>query len=186
MSAPEPSDAAVLSALRHEPEQVALLYDRYARRLVRHLQSEGASEEVALDATQETFARLIVRRRRVRPAPDGTIWPWLVVTGRNLVRDWQRRGKVERRARQRLGLALGEDAILDSNSRLDAGARRAELRAALASLSPHQRAAVYGRVVDELEYPQLARATGSTEQAARRRVSRGLRAMQTFLEGGRQ
>jgi DNA-directed RNA polymerase specialized sigma24 family protein len=39
-------------------------------------------------------------------------------------------------------------------------------------------------VLDQLDYPEIAGATGASEQTVRRRVSRGLRAMQTFLEGG--
>lgn len=163
-----------------------MLYDRYADRLVRHLQREGASEEAALDATQETFARLIVRRRRVRTAADGTVWPWLVVTGRNLVRSWQRRGKVETRARQRLGLPAAYDESAETAARIDARDLRPDLRAALAGLPVDQRAAVYGRVVDGLDYSQIALTAAASEQTIRRRVSRGLRAMQTFLEGGAQ
>jgi RNA polymerase sigma-70 factor (ECF subfamily) len=51
-------------------------------------------------------------------------------------------------------------------------------------LSPEQRTAVTARVLDQLDYPEIAGATGASEQTVRRRVSRGLRAMQTFLEGG--
>lgn len=81
------SGARLLQALRREPEAVGVLYDRYAERLVRYLRLEGASEDIALDAVQEVFARLIVHRGRVRPGADGSVWPWLVVTGRNLLRD---------------------------------------------------------------------------------------------------
>lgn len=184
MHEPSGSDAELLSALGREPELVAVLFDRHAQRLVRELQRSGASEDVALDATQEAFARLIVHGRQVRAAPDGTVWPWLLVTGRNLVRDWQRRGKVERRARRRLGLAAAGDDTTEAAARIDARRRGSDLRAALAGLPLDQRAAVYGRVVDELDYAQLASAAGASEQTVRRRVSRGLRAMQTFLEGG--
>jgi RNA polymerase sigma-70 factor (ECF subfamily) len=179
-----PTDAELLHALRSDPEAVGALYDRYAQRLVRSLQQEGASEDIALDAVQEVFARLIVHRRRVRPAPDGSLWPWLVFTGRNLLRDWHRRRAVDAKARHRLGLAVDPDEAEDAVARMDAKRRRRNLRRALARLTPEQRTAVTARVLDELDYPEIASAAQASEVTVRRRVSRGLRAMQTFLQGG--
>jgi RNA polymerase sigma-70 factor (ECF subfamily) len=161
-----------------------LVYDRYALRLVRYLREQGASEDVALDAVQEAFARLIVHRRRVRLAEDRSLWPWLAVTGRNLLRDWQRRGVVEARARHRLGISIAPDESADALTRLDAIRQGSPLRVALERLSPEQRTAVAARVIEERDYPEIAEATGASEETVRRRVSRGLRAMQTFLQGG--
>jgi DNA-directed RNA polymerase specialized sigma24 family protein len=107
-----------------------LVYDRYALCFVRYLQQQGASEDVALDATQEVFVRLIVHRRQVRLADDGSLWPWLAVSGRNLVRDWQRRGVAEARARHRLGIVVAPDEAADALTRLEATGQRTPLRLA--------------------------------------------------------
>jgi RNA polymerase sigma factor (sigma-70 family) len=184
VSGREPTDGQLLQALRREAQASALLYDRYASRLVGYLRQQGASEDAALDATQEVFARLIVDGRKVRPGKDGTIWPWLAVTGRNLLRDWQRRGAVEARARQRLGLWAASDETVDLVTRVDARRHRGRLRVALARLSPEQRRLVTARVLDERDYAEIASEAGASEASVRRRVSRGLRAMQTFLQGG--
>jgi RNA polymerase sigma factor (sigma-70 family) len=184
VSEEDSADGELFRALRRDPEIVGLIYDRYASRLVSYLQHRGASEDVALDAVQEAFARLIVHRRQVRLADDGSLWPWLAVTGRNLVRDWQRRGVVEVRARCRLGLPAASDEATDALSRVEANRLRARLRQALSRLSPEQRTAVTARVLDERDYPEIADAAGTSEATVRRRVSRGLRAMQTFLQGG--
>lgn len=178
------SDGDLLHALRRQPQAVDRVYDRYALRLVRYLQQQGATDDVALDATQEVFARLIVHRRGVRLADDGSLWPWLAVTGRNLLRDWQRRGRVDGRARHRLGLPVSSDYTGDALARLDASRLRSKLRLALARLTPEQRTAVTARVIHERDYTEIARAEGASEQTVRRRVSRGLRTMQTFLQGG--
>jgi RNA polymerase sigma-70 factor (ECF subfamily) len=183
VSGRDPTDAELVQALRREPEAVGVLYDRYASRLVGYLCQHGASQESALDAAQEVFARLIVHGRRVRAAEDGTVWPWLAVTGRNLLRDWQRRGIVEIRARQRLGLAVAPDET-DALARADAIRLGPRLRVGLARLSPEQREAVTARVLDELDYREIANVVGASEPTVRRRVSRGLRALQTFLQGG--
>jgi RNA polymerase sigma factor (sigma-70 family) len=178
------SDAELLQALRREPQVVAVLYDRYALRLVRYLMHEGAAEDIALDAVQEAFAGLIVHRRRVRPGADGSVWPWLVVTGRNLLRDWQRRRAVDTRARRRLGIAVAYDQAADVLARVDASRLRPRLGLALDRLPFEQRTAVTARVLNELDYAEIASAAGTSEATVRRRVSRGLRAMQTFLQGG--
>jgi RNA polymerase sigma-70 factor (ECF subfamily) len=49
--------------------------------------------------------------------------------------------------------------------------------AAFGELSVEQREALWLRVVEERPYPEVSRALGLTEQAARARVSRGLRAL---------
>jgi RNA polymerase sigma-70 factor (ECF subfamily) len=82
---------------------------------------------------------------------------------------------VEDRARKRLGIVL-EPAVYDeADARLDAVARRAELSARLALLPEGTRAAVLLRVVEQLDYDELARRLGCSSPAARLRVSRGLR-----------
>ena len=184
MSGKRPTDAELLQALRRDPQAVGVLYDRYASRLVRYLQHQGARDDVALDATQEMFARLIVHGRRVRPSPDGTIWPWLAVSGRNLLRDWQRRGAVEAKARRRLGLPVAIVEASDPLALVEAAQLDPSLSNGLAGLSPDQRTAVTARVIQERDYAEIASATGASETTVRRRVSRGLRAMQTFLQGG--
>ena len=179
------SDAELLRALRREPRAVGALYDRYALRLVRYLRQEGADEDVAFDAVQEVFARLIVHRRRVHPGADGSAWPWLVVTGRNLLRDWRRRRAVDARARLRLGIAaVSDETVADDLERAEALRLTPLLGLALDQLPPDQRTAVTARVLNELDYAEIASATGASEVTVRRRVSRGLRAMQTFLQGG--
>lgn len=183
------TDAEALQVLHGDPDAICALYDRYVVRLVRFLQGAGASREVAWDATQETFARLLERGYRGRLAPDRSAWPWLAVTARNLLYDWQRRGSVDDRARRKLGTALvvvTGDELEDALARLDDESLGGELGSALGSLPADQRTAVTGRVIGEADYGELAAASCTSEQTIRRRVSRGLRAMRTLLEGGRQ
>lgn len=184
MAGHDPTDGELLHALRRDALAAGVLYDRYALRLVRYLQQQGADEQTAFDAVQETFARLVVYRRHVEPGADGTIRPWLAVVGRNLVRDWQRRGVVETKARERLGLPLTADESSEALSRVEASQLSPQLRLAFARLPREQQAAVAARVVDELDYRQIAAVTGTSEQTIRGRVSRGLRAMHIFLQGG--
>jgi RNA polymerase sigma factor (sigma-70 family) len=181
------TDAQALEALRRDPEAICALYDRHVVQLVRFLERVGATQEVAWDVTQETFARLLARGYRGRLEPDASAWPWLAVTSRNLLRDWQRRGRVDERARRRIGVAgieSGEGELEDALTRLDMEKRRDGIDDALTSLAPLQRDAVLGRVVDEKDYAMLAEDASESEQTMRRRVSRGLRFMRAQIEEG--
>src|SRR4029453_4021560 len=98
-----------------------------------------------------------------------------------------RRGKAERRGLRRLGLERpqlveGECARIEELAGLDA--MRGTLAEHLSRLAPAQRRALDLRVVRELPYPEVADRLGISEQAARARVSRGLRALGSALGGG--
>jgi RNA polymerase sigma-70 factor (ECF subfamily) len=179
------TDAQALKDLRRDPEAICVLYDRHLAALVRYLARVGASPEVAWDVAQETFARLLTRGYRGRLESDESAWPWLAVTSRNLLRDWQRRGKADESARRRAGIAVvdsGEDDLEDALARLDSDRQSRDIEAALESLPSPQKAAVIGRVVDEKGYDTLAEDACETEQTMRGRVSRGLRFMRAMIE----
>ena len=96
-----------------------------------------------------------------------------------------RRGRVEASARARLGmpeLILDEDTA-ETIGRLGSGDGDASL--ALASLPNEQRQAIEARVLDEREYPDIARELHCSEALVRQRVSRGLRALRTRMAGRR-
>jgi RNA polymerase sigma-70 factor (ECF subfamily) len=91
-----------------------------------------------------------------------------------------RRGVVERRALTRLGVERGPLADIDYERIEDLASLRshqAALAEGLASLSIEQREALQLRIVEERSYAELASTLGITEQTARARVSRALRAL---------
>ena len=127
-------------------------------------------------------------RRRFAGDPrdaDG-LAAWIFGIARNVLNEELRRGAVERRALRRAGV---QTPLLDGEelARIEELAALGELRAAvagaLAELAAEQREAVRLRVVDELDYAAVAGRLGITEQAARARVSRGLRALGAALDG---
>ena len=83
-----------------------------------------------------------------------------------------------------IGLEFAGDESGDALARVDGVRLRGKLLLALGRLPDDQRLAVAARIVDELDYAEIAAAGGASEPTVRQRVSRGLRAMQTFLEGG--
>ena len=104
---------------------------------------------------------------------------WLLGIAAHKTVDALRRGHVEHRAQQQLGMAQiawSED-DLDYVTRVDRG----PLERLLADLPAEQRQAIQAHIVEEVEYCDLARLAGVSEPAMRKRVSRGLAALRRQL-----
>jgi RNA polymerase sigma-70 factor (ECF subfamily) len=99
---------------------------------------------------------------------------------RHLLADTWERGRVEDRARRRLGverLALTDEAL----ERIEQlGDDRAMTM--LEELPADQRVAIKGRVLEEQEYEELASRLSCSPSVVRQRVSRGLRSLRERLE----
>jgi RNA polymerase sigma factor (sigma-70 family) len=140
---------------------------------------------VAADLTAETFALAWGARSRLRGRSEEEVRGWLFTVGRRQVARYFRRSRIERRATERLGISVpvvSDDDVAAIEERAGLAELRASVRVELERLSDDQRAALRLRVVDELSYDEVADALGITEQAARARVSRGLRVLARSLE----
>jgi RNA polymerase sigma-70 factor (ECF subfamily) len=169
-------------------ERLAAAYERDARRLLVWLARRTYDAQLAIDLVGETYARAYESRRRFRgdaSDPEAlAAWTWGIA--RHVLHDALRRGGNERRALRRLGVeppALSDAEIARVEELAELSTLRAAVAAALDELSPDQREAVRLRVVAELEYSVIAGRLGISEQAARARVSRGLRALGAALDG---
>jgi RNA polymerase sigma-70 factor (ECF subfamily) len=92
-----------------------------------------------------------------------------------------RRGAVERRATERLGLQERLDRSDPAEDPVPVGAWADGANELLDTLPADQREAVRLRVLEDLEYSEVARALGTTSGAARVRVHRGLNALKRHL-----
>jgi RNA polymerase sigma factor (sigma-70 family) len=167
------SDAALLRASRTEAAPFRELYERYAERVYGFHLRRTRDEHVALDLTAETFAQAWLARGRFRDEAGGSAGPWLFGIARNLLAQSVRRRAVELSACERLGvltrLDRGPAAAEPADGWLDDGP--GDL---LDGLPDGQRDAVELRVVEELDYAEVAARLGTTPAAARVRVTRGL------------
>ncbi len=141
--------------------------------------------EVAADLTAEVFAAALVAAPRYRQqSPTAT--PWLFAIAQNKLTESLRRGRVEARARRRLGI---RDPVCFDDEQLDRVVALAsvEMPASelLASLPAEQREAVRLRIVEELSYPQIAARLQTSPLVVRKRVSRGLARLRKTIEEGR-
>jgi RNA polymerase sigma-70 factor (ECF subfamily) len=177
-------DAQLLRASRDDLDAFAELYDRYAERLLDYFTRRTASEDTALELCAETLSRAWVMRERFEDRHEGSAAPWLYGIGRNVLLMSIRRGAVERATATRLGvlerLDLPGEAVAPESGWADGADELLE------SLPPSLRSAVRLRILDDLDYDEVADALGTTESAARVRVHRGLAALRKRLSGSKE
>jgi RNA polymerase sigma factor (sigma-70 family) len=179
-------DAELLLAAPDDPEAFGQFYRRHAVAVERWIRGRTPDMATAADLTAETFAQALIGLNRFRGATDEEARAWVYGIARNLVRRYHRRGRVELATCHKLGIQLDHDAdeLAAIEAQLDAELVASELAQAVDSLPHSQRQALELRVIHELGYDEAAAAMGTTEQNARIRVSRALKALSLRLQGG--
>ena len=172
-------DEQLLARTRGEPSAFGVFYRRHEDRVLGYFLARVGDPEVAADLTAETFAAALVSAHRFRPRKKNPASAWLFGIARNNLAMSRRSGRVEARARRRLGMAplvLTDEAI----------ERITELnRTPLALMDERpgdQREAIRARVIDERDYPEIAMDLRCSEAVVRKRVSRGLGALRARME----
>ena len=176
----EGSDEALLALALANPDAFAEFYGRYERPVVGFFVRAVGRGDLAADLTAETFAQALDAVRRFDPQL-GSASAWLFGIARHVLAHSRARGRVEDRARRRLGmpvLALDDELI----ERLEAAGDDGQALSLLASLPADQREALHARVIDEHEYREIAVEMSCSESVARKRVSRGLAALRARLK----
>ena len=175
------SDASLLAAARHDPDAFGELYERYAEAVHGYFVRRTGSRATALDLTAETFAQAWFVRARFRDESNGSAAPWVYGIARNVLLMSVRRGALERRATDRLGLQERIDRPQGVEDPVPKSSWADGADELLDSLPEHEREAVRLRVLEDLEYSDIARELGTTPAAARVRVHRGLKALKRHL-----
>ncbi len=175
------SDASLLVAARHDPDAFSRLYERYAEAVNDYFARRTGARSAALDLTAETFAQAWLVRGRFRDEAEGSAAPWIYGIARNVLLMSIRRGAIERRATERLGVQdhLDRPQYVEDPMPESTWADGAD--ELLDTLPESQREAVRLRVLEDLEYADVALALGTTPATARVRVHRGLSALKRHL-----
>ncbi|MBO9534227.1 MAG: RNA polymerase sigma factor [Solirubrobacteraceae bacterium] len=167
-------------------EQLARVYDAHAREFVAFFARRVYDPEVAVDLTAETFAAAFVGGDSFTGKTDEDAVRWLYGIAKNQVAGFWRAGQVEQRAVERLGMQQRRGLTDEEYERIEELAALGDLRRRVAAeleAMPAEHAEVLRlRVVQELDYPVLAARLEISEQTARARVSRALRALAVRLE----
>ncbi|MFL6230374.1 MAG: RNA polymerase sigma factor [Pyrinomonadaceae bacterium] len=168
------TDASLLRRSRRDPDAFVEVCRRHSEALAGWLRATVHDDALASELLAETLSEAWFSCRRFRDPGDGDARGWLFGIARNLVRRVYRDRAIERRARLRLGLPVPEEdtaaAVVD---RLAAEQQVAELGPIPEALEL--------RVVDDLEYAEIADRLDLTPEGARTRVFRALGTLRTQI-----
>jgi RNA polymerase sigma factor (sigma-70 family) len=176
------SDAVLLAGTCADADAFAAFYRRYEHLILGYLLRRTRNPEVAADLTAEVFASALRAAGRYRPE-SATAVGWLLTIAERTLASSLRRGRVEARARRRLGI---RDAVIFTGEDLERIETLASLDghglALLDGLPADQRQAVRARILDERSYQDIAGELQTSELVIRKRVSRGLSTLKRQLE----
>ena len=177
------SDGALLAAIAsRDGAAFAVFYRRYVPLVLAYLLRQTRDRETAADLAAEVLSAVLLavgRYTEQRPSAG----PCVIAIARNKLLMSLRRGRVEARARERVGFqaVILEDADLDQMERI-ARVGDDRLVRMVDALPEDERFAVRSRVLDEREYQEIATELSCSEMVVRKRVSRGLARMRSQLK----
>jgi RNA polymerase sigma factor (sigma-70 family) len=164
--------------MRLDSNDFSKLYDLCSREMLTFFARRTYDADAAVDLLAETFAAGFEARRQFRGDDLAAARAWLYGIARNELHGYFRRGRVERRAAERLGVEARVLSDLEYD-RIEELAASHELRERvgfeLEALGTDQREVLRLRVVEGRSYAQVADTLGITEETARSRGSRALR-----------
>ena len=159
-----------------DADEFTALYREHSPGLLAWLYRRTRDAETAADLCAETFAAALASSHRYDPA-RGPAVAWVYGIARNQLATAAKRGRVEDRARRRLGMTPIElsDVAVERIEALAADQR-------LAALPPDQGEAVRARVLEDRDYGEIAAQWRTSESVIRKRVSRGLAGLRERME----
>src|SRR5688572_12610650 len=99
------SDEVLLESSAASPEAFGAFYRRYEERVVRYFVRRVGEPDLAADLTAETFAAALASSHRFRKRGEPAA-AWLFGIARNVLAMSRRRGRIDARARRRLGMPV--------------------------------------------------------------------------------
>lgn len=171
------------AAARGDASAIGEFYRRHVRSLIAFFLHRTGSAEVAADLAHETWVEALTGISRYRG--DGAPAAWLYGIARHKLALSRRRGRVEASARERLArdpLELDEEDMQQIEHLAAVLPIETPALDLLERLPEPQREAIRARMLDEQEYPEIARDLQCSEAVVRQRVSRGLRSLREGLE----
>jgi RNA polymerase sigma factor (sigma-70 family) len=156
------------------------LYDATCQPLFNFLVYQTGDREAARDLVQETYVTALGRLDTYRG--QGTLLSWLRSVGLRKSLDWRRRVKLG--VRKVAALALERTALTSSGSEAAFPGLGDGFQAALNRLSPHQRAALLLRELEDASFAEIAAVLDCGEPTARVHHHRACRKLRLWLRDG--
>jgi RNA polymerase sigma factor (sigma-70 family) len=180
-SAEQRSDTQLLLAARTCSEPFGVFYERHFASVLAFFRRRVPRPEEAFDLTAETFAAALASVPRFEPGPEPPR-AWLFAIARHKFSEALRSSRIQDEARRALAMQpiqLDDEAI----EILETTARAAAIEL-LETLAPEQRDAIRDHHLEDRGYPEIAAELRCSESVIRKRVSRGLAALQAQLQNG--
>jgi RNA polymerase sigma factor (sigma-70 family) len=172
----------LLASTRVDPDAFGVFYLRYERLILGYLLRRVRDPEVAADLAAEVFAAALRAAGRYRPESPTAVG-WLLTIAQRTLASSRRRGRVEARARRRLGIRDSVRFSSQDLERIEAVCSvDGQTLALLEGLPAAQRAAVRAHILDERSYGDIAGELETSELVIRKRVSRGLSTIKRQLQ----
>ena len=169
------SDGELLAAIAaRDGSAFSVFYRRHLPAVLSFLLRETRNRELAADLAAEVFAAVLIVAHRYRPESP-TAASWVIGIARNKLLESLRRGRVEARARRRIGfeaIPLEESDLERVEALADSAA--GSLTRLVERLPPQERDAVRSHVIQDRPYREIAAELQCSEMVIRKRVSRGL------------
>jgi RNA polymerase sigma factor (sigma-70 family) len=182
----ERTDGELLAAVAAgDGAAFAVFYRRHLPSVVGYFVRETGDREASADLAAEVFAAVFLVARRFRARGAGSAVPWVRGIAQNKLRESRRRGRVEDRARRRVGLE--PEALDDADlARVDelACAGGGGALGLVDQLPERQRRAIRARVMEGRGYADIARELECSELVVRQQVSRALKRLRDELTEG--
>jgi RNA polymerase sigma factor (sigma-70 family) len=176
---------SMFAAAREDLAAFEHVYDEYSDRVLAYLARRTLDPEVAFDLMAETFAEAFDHIGSFRGSTDEEGRAWLYTIATHLLMRWRKRGALERRKMNELGISirdLGPEEFERIETLADLQRLKPVLDRALRMLSDDQRRVLQLRIVEERSYDEIAAELGSSNNAVRHHVSRALRQLAVTLE----
>jgi RNA polymerase sigma factor (sigma-70 family) len=174
-------DEQLLQQTPRAPRAFEVFYRRHEPAVLGYFMRRTQDPELTTDLAAETFAAALIGAKKYDER-QGPAVAWLFGIARHRWLRLLERGRVEDRARRRLGIRplVLEDDLLDRVVALGGDQRVTDL---LAQLPGEQATAIHERVIEDRPYPEIASRARCSEAVVRKRVSRGLATLRRIVKG---
>jgi RNA polymerase sigma factor (sigma-70 family) len=181
-----PDAESDLARIAHDPDAFEAFYRRHVESVQRFVARRVHDPYLAADLTADVFLTAIDSAHSYRPSQGAPI-AWLFGVARNVVAAELRRSARERSAASRVPASaelVEPDDLARLNERVDAEAEARRLYLAMDRLPAGERAVLELVALDGLAVREVARALGIRPTAARVRLHRARKQMQSELGPG--
>ena len=176
--APAVGEDVLRRAVARDEEAFAALYEAHLSRVYRHVRYRVGDPDLAEDITSQVFLRAWQAIDRYRPVEGRPFMAWLFTIANNLIIDHHRKAKRElpgiEPERHIARTADPEEAAIgqDLND---------QIRAAIGRLKPEYQLIVSLRLVEDMDYEDIARILNKKPGALRVTLFRALSALREDL-----